>query len=106
MTVSLCHHPAMRGKAGRRVMGWLITAAVAYAAVVALVFTFQRSLQYFPSTDSRDAAERTGGLMQTVMYVLAELAVDTEANAAKIVALAERLDDLEDQVAEIGNDAD
>ncbi len=49
-------------------MGWLITAAVAYAAVVALVFTFQRSLQYFPSTDSRDAAERTGGLMQTVRF--------------------------------------
>ena len=49
--------------------------------------------------------ERAGGLMQTVMYVLAELAVDTEANAAKIVTLAERLDDLEDQVAEIADEA-
>ena len=58
----------MRGNAGQRVMGWLIAAFVAYAAVVALVFVFQRSLQYFPSTDARDAAERTGGLMQTVTY--------------------------------------
>ncbi len=49
-------------------MGWLIAAFVAYLAVVALVFVFQRSLQYFPSTDARDAAERTGGLMQTVTY--------------------------------------
>ena len=49
-------------------MGWLIAAFVAYAAIVALVFAFQLSLQYFPTTDVRDAAERTGGLMQTVTY--------------------------------------
>ncbi len=49
-------------------MGWLSAALLAYAAVVALVFIFQRNLQYFPSTDARDAASRTGGLMQTVSY--------------------------------------
>ncbi len=68
MARALCHSPPMRGKAGQRMMGWLIAAFLAYAAVVALVFVFQRSLQYFPSTDARDAAERTGGLMQTVSY--------------------------------------
>ena len=49
-------------------MGWLIAAAVAYLAVVALVFVFQRGLQYFPSTDARDAGALTGGLMRTVTY--------------------------------------
>jgi len=42
-------------------------------------------------------ASRTA-FAQSVMYAVADLAVDTERNAAKIVALEERLDELEGQL--------
>ncbi len=43
-------------------------------------------------------------LMQTVWYTLIELAIDTERNATEIVALRERLDDLEQDLAETAGD--
>ena len=43
-------------------------------------------------------------LMQTVWYTLIELAIDTERNATSIVALRERLEDLELDLAEIAGD--
>lgn len=53
-------------------MGWLFAALIGYGVAVALIFAFQRSLQYFPSQDARDAARQTGGVMRTVRYRTAD----------------------------------
>jgi hypothetical protein len=37
----------------------------------------------------------------SILYALAELAVDTETNASRIVALGERVDDLEEMLEEM-----
>ncbi len=37
------------------------------------------------------------GFLTTILYAISQLAVDTEKNAAKIVSLSERLDDLEEK---------
>ena len=58
----------MGRKTGRRGVIWLLVALAAYAAVAGLVTVFQRSLQYFPSVDARDAGPHTGGVMRTVSY--------------------------------------
>lgn len=39
---------------------------------------------------------------QSLLYAIAELAIDSEKNAINIVALRERVDDLELQIQELG----
>ena len=53
---------------------------------------------------AEDDEPAPGHLMQTVWYTLIELAIDTERNATEIVALRERLDDLEEDLAETVGD--
>ena len=46
-----------------------------------------------------------GALRETFIYSISALAVDTERNAQKIVALEERIDDLEARLAELAKRA-
>ena len=47
---------------------------------------------------AQDAKPAPEHLMQTVWYTLIELTIDTERNATDIVALRERLDDVEEDL--------
>lgn len=46
-----------------------------------------------------DSTDKAVEIVSTMLYSISSLAVDTETNAAKIVELEERLDDLEAKLA-------
>ena len=50
-----------------------------------------------PAMTDEDAPRQA--VITSILYAIAQLAVDTESNASRIVALEERLDDLEEALA-------
>ena len=73
-------------------------AGAAGKLVTAAFFGFLLGVALTVSAQTEKSQER---LVTSVLYAIGQLAVDTEKNAAKIVQLTERLDDLEEKIEDL-----